>query len=80
MLASGVAGEWSCLVARFIMQREVMHHILQSYVPTILIVIISWFSRWLDIDAVPGRVSLCITTLLTLATQASSTRMSLPQV
>lgn len=74
-----------------------MHHILQNYVPTGLIVIISWyvemsfvlytffcslfrFSFWLDVDSVPGRVSLSITTLLTLATQASAARLSLPQV
>lgn len=57
-----------------------MHHILQSYIPTALIVVISWFSFWLDVDSVPGRVSLCITTLLTLATQASAARLALPQV
>ncbi|KAK6020341.1 hypothetical protein OSTOST_14005, partial [Ostertagia ostertagi] len=28
----------------------------QSYVPTALIVVISWFSFWLDVEAVPGRV------------------------
>lgn len=56
-----------------------MHHVLQSYVPTALIVVISWFSFWLDVDAVPGRVSLCITTLLTLATQSQAAKMSLPQ-
>lgn len=64
----------------FTMRRQQMHHILQNYVPTVLIVIISWFSFWLDVDSVPGRVSLCITTLLTLATHATSARLSLPQV
>lgn len=56
-----------------------MHHVLQSYIPTALIVIISWFSFWLDISAVLGEVSLCITTLLTLAMQAQAAEMSLPQ-
>ncbi|KIH45459.1 Neurotransmitter-gated ion-channel transmembrane region, partial [Ancylostoma duodenale] len=50
-----------------------------SYLPTALIVVISWFSFWLDVEAVPGRVSLSITTLLTLATQSSAARMALPQ-
>jgi hypothetical protein len=41
-----LAGNWSCITANFIIQREIMHHILQSYVPTALIVTISWFSFW----------------------------------
>jgi hypothetical protein len=55
---------------------------MQTYVPTSLIVIISWFSFWLGLDneAVPARVSLAITTLLTLSTQANSVRTTLPEV
>ncbi|VDO36472.1 unnamed protein product, partial [Haemonchus placei] len=70
---------WSCALAEFHVDREIMHHIIQSYLPTGLIVVISWFSFWLDVEAVPGRVSLSITTLLTLATQSSAARMALPQ-
>ena len=78
------------------MSRELTHHILQTYVPTTLIVVchcptkskavssslqvISWFSFWLDVEAVPARVSLAITTLLTLSTQANSVKNSLPEV
>ncbi|KAK6041090.1 Neurotransmitter-gated ion-channel transmembrane region, partial [Cooperia oncophora] len=40
----------------------------------------SRFSFWLDVDAVPARVSLAITTLLTLSTQANAARMALPEV
>ncbi|PAV59430.1 hypothetical protein WR25_13540 [Diploscapter pachys] len=72
-------GIWSCAIATFHGHRELTHHILQSYIPTALIVFVSWFSFWLDVEAVPGRVSLSITTLLTLATQSSAARMSLPQ-
>ena len=75
-----LSGKWALATAEFFVRREIMHHILQNYVPTGLIVIISWFSFWLDVDSVPGRVSLSITTLLTLATQASAARLSLPQV
>ncbi|CAJ0605527.1 unnamed protein product [Cylicocyclus nassatus] len=73
-------GTWSCVTAEFFVKREVTHHVMQSYVPTTLIVVISWFSFWLDVEAVPARVSLAITTLLTLSTQASAARMALPEV
>ncbi|CEF69132.1 Gamma-aminobutyric acid A receptor/Glycine receptor alpha family and Neurotransmitter-gated ion-channel transmembrane domain and Neurotransmitter-gated ion-channel family and Neurotransmitter-gated ion-channel ligand-binding domain-containing protein [Strongyloides ratti] len=74
-----VTGLWTCATAEFIVDREIMHHILQTYLPTSLIVIISWFSFWLDAESVPARVSLSITCLLTLATQNSAARMALPQ-
>ncbi|CAD5218505.1 unnamed protein product [Bursaphelenchus okinawaensis] len=76
---SYATGNWSCATAEFIVDRLLMHHIIQSYVPQSLIVVISWISFWLDVEAVPGRVSLSITTLLTLSTQSSAERMSLPQ-
>uniref|UniRef100_A0A1I8A3W3 Neur_chan_LBD domain-containing protein n=1 Tax=Steinernema glaseri TaxID=37863 RepID=A0A1I8A3W3_9BILA len=73
-------GIWSCVTAEFYVKREITHHVMQSYVPTTLIVVISWFSFWLDVEAVPARVSLAITTLLTLSTQANAARMALPEV
>uniref|UniRef100_A0A914W041 Uncharacterized protein n=1 Tax=Plectus sambesii TaxID=2011161 RepID=A0A914W041_9BILA len=73
-------GVWSCVTADFIVQRQIMHHILQTYVPTGLIVVISWFNFWLDIDAAPARVSLSITTLLTISTQANAVKLALPEV
>ncbi|KAL7647792.1 UNVERIFIED_CONTAM: hypothetical protein RMT77_001401 [Armadillidium vulgare] len=45
-----------------------------------LIVSISWVSFWIDPNAVPGRVTLGVTTLLTLTTLASGIRQSLPPV
>ncbi|KAH7729003.1 Protein LGC-40 [Aphelenchoides avenae] len=73
-------GTWSCMTAVFLVQREMMHHIIQTYVPTALIVVISWFNFWLDIDSAPARVSLSITTLLTIATQANAVKLALPEV
>ncbi|PAV90975.1 hypothetical protein WR25_19922 [Diploscapter pachys] len=75
-------GVWSCVTAEFRIKREFTHHLMSNYVPTTLIVVISWFSFWLDCEAggVPARVSLAITTLLTLSTQAGAARMALPEV
>lgn len=73
-------GNFSGLTASFSLRRQNGYHILQTYIPTILIVSISWVSFWLDPNAVPGRVSLGVTTLLTLTTLASGIRQSLPPV
>lgn len=64
----------------FDLRRQNGYHVLQTYIPTILIVVISWVSFWLDPNAVPGRVSLGVTTLLTLTTLASGIRAQLPPV
>uniref|UniRef100_A0A183CPJ8 Neur_chan_memb domain-containing protein n=1 Tax=Globodera pallida TaxID=36090 RepID=A0A183CPJ8_GLOPA len=77
---SYVTGTWSCQTAVFYVERAMLHHIIQTYVPTSLIVIISWFNFWLDIDAAPARVTLSITTLLTIATQANAVKLALPEV
>ncbi|CAJ0933452.1 unnamed protein product, partial [Mesorhabditis belari] len=73
-------GTWSCMTAVFDVERERMHHIMQTYLPTALIVVISWFNFWLDVDSAPARVSLSITTLLTISTQANAVKLALPEV
>lgn len=63
--------EYSCILAEFELQRSIGFHLVQSYLPTILVVVISWVSFWMDVEAVPGRVTLGITTLLTVSSKAS---------
>lgn len=65
---------------QFRLVRSVGYYITQVYVPSILIVILSWVSFWLDIDAVPARISLGLLTVLTMTTQSSGARASLPKV
>nr|XP_027219824.1 glycine receptor subunit alpha-4-like [Penaeus vannamei] len=71
-------GNYSCLVAEFHMRRAIGFHFVQSYLPTTLIVVISWVSFWMDVDSVPGRTTLGVTTLLTVSSKSSGT--GLPQV
>jgi len=42
--------------------------------------VLSWVSFWLSRDAVPARVALGITTVLTMTTLISSTNASLPKI
>jgi len=65
------AGNYSCLVAEFYLSRSVGFHLVQSYLPTILIVVISWVSFWMDVNSVPGRTTLGVTTLLAVSSQSS---------
>jgi len=64
--------EYSCILAEFDLQRAIGFHLVQSYLPTMLVVVISWVSFWMDVEAVPGRVTLGITTLLTVSSKASA--------
>jgi len=72
--------EYSCILAEFDLQRAIGFHLVQSYLPTMLVVVISWVSFWMDVEAVPGRVTLGITTLLTVSSKASGVQSNLPQV
>lgn len=56
------------------------YYLIQMYIPSLLIVILSWVSFWINMDAAPARVSLGITTVLTMTTQSSGSRASLPKV
>ena len=74
------AGMFSSLKAELQMQRKVGFYFLQVFIPSILLVILSWVSFWVDAQAVPARVSLGVTCVLTMTTQSSGIRQSLPPV
>ena len=61
-------------------KREFSYYLIQYYIPCCMLVIVSWVSFWLDQNAVPARVSLGVTTLLTMSTQTSSINNTLPPV
>ena len=62
------------------MKRQLGFYILQEFVPTILIVAVSWVSFWIDERSVPARVSLGITTVLAVTTLLFGIQASLPRV
>ena len=69
--SNSLIGNYSCLVAKFHLSRSIGFHMVQSYVPTILIVVISWVSFWMGVDSVPGRITLGVTTLLTVSSKSA---------
>ncbi|VDM27213.1 unnamed protein product [Toxocara canis] len=74
------SGEYSCLRTKMILRREFSYYLLQLYIPSFMLVIVSWVSFWLDKDSVPARVTLGVTTLLTMTTQSSGINAKLPPV
>ena len=80
MYAVRCAGAYPCLQFRFKMRRDIGYFLIQVYVPSILIVILSWVSFWINVDASPARVSIGLLTVLTTTTMSSVARSSLPRV
>ena len=73
-------GTYSCLLVNIVIARELSFYILTIYIPCFMIVLVSWFSFWLDYKAVPARVALGVTTLLAMSTTMGSIQRSLPPV
>ncbi|KAL3985243.1 cation transporter family protein [Acanthocheilonema viteae] len=74
------SGNWSCIRGLIVMKRLMLFHVIQTYFPSAMLVSISWMSFWLDPRASPARITLTITTLLTLTTMSNGARQDLPQV
>ncbi|XP_034240005.1 LOW QUALITY PROTEIN: glycine receptor subunit alpha-4-like [Thrips palmi] len=61
-------GNFSRLVVFFRFERQIGHHLIQTFAPSSLVVLLSWCGFWLGLDAIPGRVTLLVTCMLTLVT------------
>ncbi|KAJ8874280.1 hypothetical protein PR048_025125 [Dryococelus australis] len=82
------AGNYSSLEVKFHLAREVGHYIMDYFMPSILLVVVSWVSFWLDPNAVPGRTVLGdnfstaagTSTMLTFITLTRNMGSALPKV
>ncbi|KAL1116298.1 hypothetical protein AAG570_005793 [Ranatra chinensis] len=72
--------EYSVIEAVFHLRRSTGYFILQIYVPCSLIVCSSWVSFWINPTDVAGRVSLAVTTVLSITTMGFGGRAQLPKV
>lgn len=78
--ASYSTGNFTCLKVEFKFRRRLGYFMFHTYIPTCLIVMMSWISFWIKPEAVPARVTLGVTSLLTLSTQHANSQKSLPPV
>ncbi|XP_069130982.1 glycine receptor subunit alpha-2-like [Argopecten irradians] len=77
---SKIRGNYSSLRADFFLVRNINYYVIQMYIPSLLIVMLSWVSFWLNVNSVPGRVNLGVLSVLTISTQSSSVNRTLPRV
>ncbi|XP_078667694.1 gamma-aminobutyric acid receptor subunit gamma-1-like [Branchiostoma floridae x Branchiostoma belcheri] len=68
---------WICL--KFKMNRDFVYFMIRTFLPCVLLVVLSWVSFWIHHEAVPARIALGITTVLTMQTLMSGVNASLPQ-
>uniref|UniRef100_A0A3Q3A8N3 Gamma-aminobutyric acid receptor subunit pi n=2 Tax=Kryptolebias marmoratus TaxID=37003 RepID=A0A3Q3A8N3_KRYMA len=71
-------GHYPKLVLHFSLRRNVLFFILETYVPSILLVVLSWVSFWISQSSVPARTCIGVTTVLTMTTLMMGARTSLP--
>lgn len=68
------------LMVNFHLQRHMGNFLIQVYGPCCLLVVLSWVSFWLNREATADRVSLGITTVLTMTFLGLEARTDLPKV
>lgn len=73
-------GSFSTLTVELHLSRKLGYYFLQVFFPSIFLVVLSWVSFWVDPTAVPARVSLGVTCVLTMTTQIAGVQQSLPPV
>lgn len=71
---------FSSVAIVFLFEREWSHFMLDVYLPTTLVIFVSWLSFWMELAAIPARVMLGVTTMLTFVTVSKQSREDLPNV
>ncbi|CAL8116353.1 unnamed protein product [Orchesella dallaii] len=72
-------GTYSCLRVDFQFQRLFKHFLIMVYIPTMMMVFVSWVSFWISSKAVTARTLLATLTLLVLAIQVNEVNKTFPQ-
>lgn len=78
--ATYITGTFTCLYANIKLKRLFGYYLTSVYVPSIMIVALSWTAFWVDASSAPARVCLAALSVLTITTQSSQANQSLPKV
>ncbi|XP_018333904.1 gamma-aminobutyric acid receptor alpha-like, partial [Agrilus planipennis] len=79
-LTDNKKADYSMLLISFHLRRHMGNFLIQVYGPCVLLVVLSWVSFWLNREATADRVSLGITTVLTMTFLGLEARTDLPKV
>uniref|UniRef100_A0A8C9V9G2 Gamma-aminobutyric acid receptor subunit pi n=2 Tax=Scleropages formosus TaxID=113540 RepID=A0A8C9V9G2_SCLFO len=71
-------GNYPKLIFHFKLKRSILYFILETYVPSSALVVLSWVSFWISLSSVPARICIGVTTVLTMTTLMMGARTSLP--
>jgi Neurotransmitter-gated ion-channel transmembrane region len=74
------AGNYSSLSFTVTLKRQMGFYLIDYFLPSMMIVAISWVSFWLQADQTAPRIMLGTTTMLTFITLASAQGKTLPKV
>ncbi|XP_078699214.1 glycine receptor subunit alpha-2-like [Branchiostoma floridae x Branchiostoma belcheri] len=69
--ANATANTYTSLEITLSFRRLLSSHLFELFIPCVTIVCLSWVAFWINRAAVPARVALGITTVLTMVTQAT---------
>eukprot|EP00058_Branchiostoma_floridae_P017940 XP_002603429.1 hypothetical protein BRAFLDRAFT_222514 [Branchiostoma floridae] len=72
-------GTFTCLEAQFKLVRRLGFYLLSSYIPSIMITVLSWLTFWISPEIAPARVALGITTVLTSTALFGVNRQTMPR-
>uniref|UniRef100_A0AAV2LED4 Neurotransmitter-gated ion-channel transmembrane domain-containing protein n=1 Tax=Knipowitschia caucasica TaxID=637954 RepID=A0AAV2LED4_KNICA len=71
---------YTCVEVIFTLRRQVGFYLMGVYAPTLLTVVLSWLSFWINPDASAARVPLGILSVLSLSSESMTLASQLPKV
>nr|KAF6283597.1 gamma-aminobutyric acid type A receptor subunit theta [Pipistrellus kuhlii] len=72
-------GSYVRLVLKFMIQRKIIHYLVQVYWPTIIVTISSWVTFWMNYESSVARMTIGLTSMFILHTINSHLREKLPE-
>ena len=75
-----VSGNYKNLIVTFTFHRRMGFYFIQFYIPCIVMVSLSWISFWMDRYYIGERLSLGVTTILTIVFLLGSSNSTMPRV